>query len=96
MNQKTFSFKQTSADITHWKSIGIDNYSLKTDLRGVANTSGDYPKVVSGGSRVNVKFSENYVKENKSIYPIKSVVNIYIVYELKTRLVDNADFTVLN
>ena len=26
---RTFSFQQTSADITHWKSTGIDNYSLK-------------------------------------------------------------------
>ena len=41
---KTVSFKQTSNGITHWKSTGIDNYSLKTDLRAVANISGDYPK----------------------------------------------------
>ena len=29
---KTFSFKQTSAGITHWKSTEIDNYSLSTGL----------------------------------------------------------------
>ena len=63
---KTFSFKQTSSGITHWKSTGIDNYSVKTDLRGVANTSGVYPKF-SGETRVSVKFSGNYVKENKVI-----------------------------
>ena len=84
---------QTSNGITHWKSTGIDNYSLKTDLRGVANISGDYPKV-SGGTKMNVKFSGNYAKENKSVYPVKSVVNIYIVYSLdpisNTR---NTDFT---
>ena len=78
---KTFSFKQTSAGITHWKSTGVDNYSLNNDLRGAANISGDYPKV-SGGTRISVKFSGNYVKENKSIYPVKSVMNIYIVYSL--------------
>ena len=55
---KTFSFKQTTAGITTWKSSGIDNYSLKTDLRGVANISGDYPEAVSGGSRMSVKFLE--------------------------------------
>ena len=76
---KTFSFKQTSPGITHWKSTGIDNYSLKTDLRGVAVTSGIYPKV-SGETRMSVIFSGNYVKENKSKYPVKSVLNIYIVY----------------
>ena len=58
---KTFSFKQTSTGITHWKSTGIDNYSLKTDLRTVANISGDCPKV-SSGTRMSVKFSCNYVK----------------------------------
>ena len=79
-----FSFKPTSSGITHWKSTGINNYSLKTDLRGVANTSGVYPKV-SGETRMSVIFSGNYVKENKSIYPTKSAaVNIYIVYKLDT------------
>ena len=33
---------------------------------------------------MSVKFSGNYVKENKSIYPVKSVMNIYIVYNLDT------------
>ena len=93
---KTFSFKQTSAGITHWKSTGVDNYLLNNDLRGAANISGDYPKV-SGGTRISVKFSGNYVKENKSIYPVKSVMNIYIVYSLdplsNTR---NIDFTTQN
>ena len=46
---------------------------------------------------MSVKFSGNYVKENKSIYPVKSVVNIYIVYSvdpiINTR---KTDFTVQN
>ena len=88
---KTFSFKRTG--ITHWKSTGIDNYSLKTDLRGVANIFGDYPKV-SSGTKMSVTFSGNYVKENKSMYPVKSVMNIYIAYSpdpiSNTR---NTDFT---
>ena len=65
-------------------------------MRGVANISGDYPKV-SERSIISVKFSGNYVKENKSIYHVKSVVNIYIVYSLdpisNTR---NTDFTAQN
>ena len=93
---KTFSFKQTSNGITHWKSTGINNYLLKTDLRGVANISGDYPKV-SGGTKMRVKFSGNYIKENKSIYSVKSVVNIYIVYSLDPiRDTRNTDFTAQN
>ena len=46
---------------------------------------------------MSVKFSGNYVKENKSIYPVKSVMNIDIVYSLdpisNTR---NTDFTAQN
>ena len=93
---KTFSFKQSSAGITHWKSTGIDNCSLKTDLRGVVNISNNYPKV-SGGTRMSVRFSGNYVKENKSIYPVKSVMNTYIVYSLDTISNGrNTDFTAQN
>ena len=67
---KTFSFKQNSAGIIHWKSTGIENYSFKTNLRSAANISNDYPKV-SGGTRMSVRFSGNNVKENKPIYPVK-------------------------
>ena len=72
---------KNASGITNWKSTGIDNYSLKTDLRGIANTSGTYPKV-SGETRMSAIFSGNYVKENKAIYPVKSVVNICIIYKL--------------
>ena len=93
---RTFSFKQTSSGITHWKSSGIDNYSLKTDLRGVANTSGVYPKVF-GQTIMSVIFSGNYVKENKTIYPTKPAVNIYIVYKLDAiKPTRNTDFTIQN
>ena len=61
---KTFSFKQTAAGITHWKSTGIDNYLLTTDLRGVVPIFSKYPKL-SKTSRMGVKFSGNYVEENK-------------------------------
>ena len=93
---RTFSFKQTSSGITIWKSTRIDNYSLKTNLRQAANTSGVYPKV-SGKTRMSFIFSRNYVKENKSIYPTKSAINIYIVYKLdKTKSTINTDFTIQN
>ena len=94
---RTFSFKQTNAGITHWKSAGIDNYSLNTDLRGIVNTSNTFPKVSILNSRMGVKFSGNYVKENKSIYSLKSVINIYCVYSLDTvSNTRNTDFTAQN
>ena len=59
----------------------------------MANISGDYPKV-SKGNRMSFRFSGNYVKENKSIYPVKSVINIYIVYSLNpVSNARNTDFT---
>ena len=65
-------------------------------MRGVANTLGVYPKV-SGETRMSVIFYENYVKENKSIYPTKSAINIYIVYKLGTiKSTRNTSFTIQN
>ena len=46
---------------------------------------------------MSLKFSGNYVKENKVIYPAKSAVNIYIVYKLDTiSSSKNTDFTFQN
>ena len=93
---RTFPFKQISSGKTHWKSSGIDNYSLKKDLRGIPSTSGVYPKYF-GGTRMSVIFLGNYVTENKSIYPTKLAVNIYIVYKLDTiKPTRNTDFTIQN
>ena len=65
-------------------------------MRGVANNSGAYPKV-SKETRMSVKFSGNYVKEKKVIYPAKSAVNIYIVCKLDTiGSSKNTDFTIQN
>ena len=46
---------------------------------------------------MSVKFSGNYVKENKSIYLVKSVMNIYIVFGLDPiSNTTNTDFTAQN
>ena len=46
---------------------------------------------------MSVIFSGNYVKENKSIYPTKSAVNIYIASKLDTiKSTRNTDFTIQN
>ena len=65
-------------------------------MRGGANTLGVYPKV-SEEVRMSVIFSGKYVQENKSIYPIKSVLNICIVYKLDTiKSSRNTDFIIRN
>ena len=43
-----------------------------------------------------VTFNGNYMKQNKLGYAHGKIVNLYIVYELKNRRVDNPDFTVQN
>ena len=46
---------------------------------------------------MSVRFSGNYVKESKSIYPVNPVKNIYIVYSLDTvSNTRNTDFTAQN
>ena len=40
---------------------------------------------------MSVKFSGNYMEQTKVMYPHNSVINIYIVYELK-RTVNTPDF----
>ena len=47
-------------------------------------------------NRLGVTFNGNYIKQNKLGYTHGSIVNIYIVYELKNRTVNNPDFTVNN
>ena len=46
-----YSFKKNSSDngMTHWKSSGIDNYSVRADLKGVVNSSSKYPKYINEG-----------------------------------------------
>ena len=60
-------------------------------MRGFANTSSVYPKAILKWTRINVNFAGN------SIYPVKSVVNIYIVYKLNTiSSTRNTGFTIQN
>ena len=54
------------------------------------------PTLLNQGNRLGVTFSSNYMKQNKIGYPHGSVVNIYIVYELKNRTIRSLDFTVQN
>ena len=57
----------------------------------VNNSNNNSPTYRSG-----VAFNGNYMKQNKLAYSHGKTVNLYIVYELKNRRVDNPDFTVQN
>ena len=80
-----------------WKSTGIDNLSVNTDLKAVSDATLFLPSIVNDG-RMNVKCGGNYFVQNKFIIPnTNNTVNIYIVYKLdaisSTR---NTDYTIQN
>ena len=61
------------------------------------NSSNNTPTLLNQNNRLGVTFSGNYyMKQNKLGYTRGTVVNIYIVYELKNRRVNSPDFTFQN
>ena len=72
------------------ESSGIDNFSVNSDLDSIANSSSVKPQYVNTG-RLSVKFSGNFMKQTKVVYPHGSVINVYIAYELKNRRISNPE-----
>ena len=62
----------------------------------VNNSNNNSSTLLNQNNRLGVIFNGNYMKQNKLGYAHGTVVNIYIVYELKNRSTDNVDFTVSN
>ena len=93
---KAKSFSRSGSSISSWISTGIHNDSKNTDLFSVNNSSNNSPTLLNQGNTFGVTFNGNYMKQNKLDYAHGTVVNIYIVYELKNRTISNPDFTVLN
>ena len=62
----------------------------------VNNSNNNAPTLLNQNIRLGVTFNCNYMKQKKIGYSRGTVVNIYIVYELKNRIVDSTGFTVLN
>ena len=93
---KSKSFSRTGGVINSWISTGIHNDSKNTDLFSVHNSNNDLQSLLNQNNRLGVTFNGNYMKQNKLGYAHGTVVNIYTVYELKNRTINNPDFTVLN
>ena len=60
------------------------------------NSNNNSPTLLNKNSRLGVTFNGNYMNQNKLGYAHGKIVNLYIVYELKNRTIDNPDFTVKN
>ena len=90
------SFSGNRGGINSWISTGFHNDSKKADLFSVNNSSNNLPALLNQNNRLGVTFKGNYMKQTKLGYAHGTVVNIYIVYSLKNRTVNNPDFTVQN
>ena len=93
---KSKSFTRNGEAIHAWISTGIHNDSNNTDLFSVNNSNNNSPTLLNKNNRSGVTFNGNFMKQNKLGYTRGKNVNIYIVYELKNRRVDNPDFTIQN
>ena len=62
----------------------------------INNSNNNSPTLLNKNNRLGVTFNGNYMKQNKLGYAHGKIVNLYIVYELKNRIIDSPDFTVQN
>ena len=93
----SFNYTKSNGKINKWLSTGIHNEN-GIGLVGDANLSSNpskstLPKLTNDNNRLHVTFEGNYFKQDKIDYFHKSVVNIYIVYELENRRVFSPDYT---
>ena len=66
-----------------WKSTGIFNYSVNSNMNSVADSGGDLPVLKNDGRR-HVYLSGNHFQQNISNIPNKyNVINIYCVYQIE-------------
>ena len=93
----TFNTFTTGADslyIEKRKSIGSNNNS---ELVAVKNTSNNTPKITISNEIISVKFSDgDYFKHEKVDYIRNKVINIYIVYKLTPRIIDENGLVQVN
>ena len=94
---RAYSFKKDSNDIlTTWKSTGIDNFSVNSDLKAIPDATSLLPSLDNNG-KMNVKFSGNYFVQNKILHPNTNNVTIYIIYKLDPiSFSRNTNYTIQN
>ena len=77
------SFQFTNGKISTWKSTGIFNYSVDSNMNAVGDASGDLRDIKNDG-RMYVYLSDNHFQQNKVIIPNNdNVINIYCVNEIQ-------------
>ena len=82
--------KSNTNNISEWKSEGLSDEVIKPPDNSLAPTLGYDSK------RTFLKFNEGYLKQYKITYNHGKILNIYIVYDSKSTLNYNDDFTLEN
>ena len=79
--------------VHYWQSKGLSNEKLNTP--GTNSNNDQAPLVQYDNTRISLKFSRDYLKQNKVTYNHGKTINIYIVYKLSSHTA-STDFTVKN
>ena len=79
--------------ISSWESKGLSNEIIKPP--GTSNNS-LAPTLKYTGKRMYVKFNGDCLKQGKITFNHGKIVNIYVVYDLKSTLNYNEDITLEN
>ena len=76
---KYFKIINSADNISEWKATGLSNESIKTP-----STSNDSlnPLLDYVNTKIRVKFSGTFLKQDKATDDPKTIVNIYIAYEI--------------
>ena len=77
-------------NISEWKSKGLSDEVIKPPNNSLA------PELGYDNKRMYLEFNRGYLKQDQITYSHGKIVNIYIVYYLKSFLNYNANFTLEN
>ena len=88
---KYFKLITNTLSILSWQSKGLSTENIDPPTTSLS------PSINYVGNKIRVKFNGSYLKQsNKLTYTHKTIVNIYIVYELCTSSCHNNDPTLKN
>ena len=76
---KYFKTINSTDNISEWKSKGLSYESIKTPS---ASNNFLNPLLDNVSTKIRVKFSGSCLKQDKATYNHRTIVNIYIVYEI--------------
>ena len=79
--------------VLSWQSKGLSNESIKPPT---ASNNSLNPRLSYNDTKIKVQFTGSCLKQPKSTFTHKKVVNIYIVYELGASRSHDSDLTLKN